>query len=105
MSIELDSFSRFTDTQPIIRSNKETFGLWSRPEELLPENLDDNEIITIAIDQRLAGRPDIIALEQYRSQYLEWIIIMFNRPLSILGWPRAGTTIQIPTERAVRRII
>jgi hypothetical protein len=101
MPIELSSFSRFQGSQPIVRNGKETFGLWVRSQAVNPAQLDQNKIQTIKIDQRLAGRPDIIANDLYGSPLLEWVVIMFNRPQNPLGWPPAGIIIRMPTRDVV----
>lgn len=92
-------------TEPIIHATHETFGLWKRPPGFSRVEFDESSLMMIEINQRLAGRPDIIATEQYGSPLFEWIVIMFNRPLNPLGWPLVGTVITIPTETAVHNII
>ena len=104
MAISLDSTSRFRETEPVIKDRRETFGLWNRPEQLIEENLNEEEMIRLVIDQRTAGRPDIISQEQYGTPFYDWIIIMFNRPQNTMGFPRAGTVIKIPTSAVVRRL-
>jgi hypothetical protein len=105
MPIKLDSTSRFTQTEPVIHNGREAFGLWKRPDALNPDMIDEDSIVMFPIDQRLAGRPDIIAQEQYGTPLLEWIIIMFNKPLNPLGWPKVGTVIRMPRRDVVARIL
>ena len=101
MAISLDSTSRFKQTEPVNKDGKETFGLWVRPEALKKENLNKEQIKILAITQANAGRPDLIAYDEYGSQYLDWIIIMFNRPLNTLNWPQAGLRIEIPIRSVI----
>jgi len=101
--IRIDALSRFTKTEMVVKDGIDTFGLWTRPEFLKKENLQEKDIITLSIDQKFAGRPDLIADVYYKTPLLEWIVIMFNRPLNTMGWPKAGTVIQIPSPIAVSR--
>lgn len=103
MSLEVDSLSRFKDTEALVKDNVETFGLWVRPDFLKPGNLKEEEIITISVDQKFAGRPDTISQEYYNTPYLEWVVIMFNKPLNTVGWPEAGSVIRIPVREQVIR--
>ena len=102
MSTNLNSFSRFRDTEPILVQNNTTFGLWVRPNFLQPGFLGQSDIINIKVDQSRAGRPDLISLDLYGTDEFDWIIIMFNRPLT-LNWPQVGIIIQAPTKDAVTR--
>ena len=101
--IRIDSLSRFRETETIHKDSVDTFGLWVRPAFLDERNLNEEDIIKVNIDQSRAGRPDLIANEFYETSLLEWIVVMFNRPLNTLGWPRAGTIIKIPSRTAVLR--
>lgn len=105
MSIETTSLSRFNQTEPVIRDGRTTFGLWVRPLAVDPNAIDEQDLITIKVDQQHAGRPDVIANEQYNTPYLEWVVTMFNRPLNPLGWPQAGLIIKIPSKQAISRLI
>lgn len=105
MPIQIDSTSRFLISQPIIHANHETFGLWRKPPGLDITQIDEHDISTILIDQNLAGRPDQIAVREYGTPLLEWVIVMFNRPLNPFGWPRVGDVIKIPSRSIIRNII
>ena len=96
MALDLPSTSRFTQTPIIIRNNKETFGRWVRPDFLDESLLNEDQIITISINSTLAGRPDVIADREYGSPFLEWVVVMFNRPKDTIGFPRIGTVIKLP---------
>ena len=103
MAITPGSFSRFLETDPVKKDGIETFGLWVRQDFLKREDLNEDDLITLNINQRFAGRPDLIALNNYGTSLLEWVVIMFNRPLNPLGWPLAGSVIQIPERSLVRQ--
>lgn len=103
MPITQNDLSRFKQTSPVILNGIETFGLWSRPSFVDPSTLQDEDIITMSIDQQHAGRPDLIAYEVYDTPALEWVIVMFNKPLNPLGWPFVGTVIKLPTKAAIVR--
>ena len=101
MSMQVDNNSRWKFSEPIVNNGKETFGRWTRPDFLIKENVPDNETMTVQVDQSLAGRPDLIALKYYKASTLEWVVIMFNRPLNPIGWPTAGTIIKLPSYNVV----
>ena len=101
MAIEVSSLSRFAQTDPIVLDNGvETFGFWRRPDFLKEENLREEQIETVFIDSTLAGRPDEISRLKYGTPFLEWVVVMFNRPKDTLGFPKIGTVIKIP-ERSI----
>jgi hypothetical protein len=107
MSIQLDSFSRFKDTQPIITDapvpggRVETFGLWKPPKFLTMPLDPQNDVMRIQVDARRAGRPDLIADDIYGSPSYYWVLITFNQPDRILGWPQNGLVIQAPVAQVV----
>ncbi len=101
MPIETSSFSRFTETEAIVRDGKENFGRWVRPDFLKPDLLAEEEIFTLFIDGAFAGRPDLIADDLYDSPFFEWVLIMFNKPKDTLGWPESGDTIKYPSRTVV----
>lgn len=101
MPIDTDSLSRFKFSESVIINGKETFGLWKRPDFMKIENVPDTEVSYFAVDQSTAGRPDLISQQFYRTPYLEWVVIMFNKPLNPIGWPKSGTVIQLPSSKIV----
>lgn len=105
MPIQTNSLSRFNQTDPVIRNGITTYGLWVRPLAVYRNAIDEQDLITIKVDQQHAGRPDKIANEQYGSPFLEWVVVMFNSPLNPIGWPQAGSIIKIPTQQAISRLI
>jgi hypothetical protein len=102
MPINTDSNSRFKFSESVIIDGKETFGMWKRPNFMKIENVPDTEVTYLAIDQSTAGRPDLISGLMYGTPLLEWVVIMFNKPLNPIGWPKAGTVIQLPSTSVVR---
>jgi hypothetical protein len=99
----MDTFSRFKNTPISIINGTRTYGRWVRPDFMNRSVLEDNQIQKIVINQSNAGRPDVIAYDLYGSDRLDWVIVMFNRPLNTLGWPIAGTVIEAPTRETVYR--
>ena len=103
MTISVDSLSRFKDTEVVSKDGALTFGLWDRLDFTNLDDLPEEDITTLQVDQRFAGRPDLIAEEIYGSSFLEWVITMSNRPLNPLGFPKAGTIIKFPKKGIVFR--
>jgi hypothetical protein len=103
MPIDVQDFSRFSDTPVVTKDGVETFGLWARPDWMVKENLDDTQIVKLSINSNYAGRPDRIAQDFYGTVLLEWVVVMFNRPQNTLGWPFLGSVIDLPIASIVNR--
>ena len=97
----ISSFSRFVDTEQIIVSGKETFGLWHVPNFINRDFLSDSQVGSLNIKADLAGRPDLISNKLYGTPYLFWVIIMFNKPQNPLNWPQSGSVIRFPVKSIV----
>ena len=95
MPIDLDSFSRFKETQPIIFDGKETFGSWKMP-QFLVQDIDELQIIRIMVTNGRNGRPDLIASDIYGSPQYFWVLIAYNKPKNPIGWPAVGEVIRAP---------
>ena len=87
--------SRFRFT-PLMRTaaGKDTYGRMVGFEKL--RNIPGSSYELYVVPNGLAGRPDLIALEFYGNQHLDWILVMTNRPSQPLHWPSIGETIKIP---------
>jgi hypothetical protein len=101
MAINLDTSSRFANSQPIVENGVATFGRWARPTWMNADNLDESSMIKVVIDQSNSGRPDTIANQYYGDPRLEWIVVLFNRPLEPIGWPQVGMVIKIPIRTVI----
>lgn len=99
--IQQDSLSRFYRVDPILFNGVSTFGKWPRPDWLKQELVNEQDILLFQVDQQYAGRPDLIAEHFYQTPFLEWVIVMFNRPLNPLGFPKAGSVIKILSRTVV----
>lgn len=99
-----DSFSKYKNMQPIKVDGKRTIGLWPEPEVF--SKLDENTDITYyKVTSVAAGRPDLISNTFYGSPYYYWILIAYNKPLDVIGWPTTGTIIKIPKRYAITSIL
>lgn len=102
MSIAISQHSRFQDSTAIVADGVETFGLMTKPFFLDPKNLDpDTQIISITITPDLAGRPWAIANKIYNSPVLDWVVVLFNKPLNPVSWPANGSVIKLPVPSVV----
>jgi hypothetical protein len=95
MALNNDPQSRFKLTQEVVRNNIETFGLLTKHAFLDP-NLPEADIIRITVSPAQAGRPWLIASDIYNSPFLDWVIVLFNRPINPVNWPAVGTVIKAP---------
>lgn len=107
MAIKLDSFSRFRETQPIVSDSPygggrmETFGLWKEP-SFLTQFLDPQlDLVHIKVDGSRAGRPDLIANDVYGSPSFFWVLIAYNKPKDVFGWPRINDVVLAPNSQLV----
>ncbi len=97
MAIELPSNSRFKLTEPVLtRDGKETFGVMTKF-----KFFDTKQYITIAIDARLAHRPDLIADKYYGSPSFFWVPLMYNNVRNPFQWPKIGDVIRLPVNSVV----
>ncbi|MEM3000617.1 MAG: hypothetical protein QXU32_00675 [Nitrososphaerales archaeon] len=101
MPIAKEPYSRFNLSEPILFNGEATFGMIKRYPFLDPANLSDNQIISVQVTPELAGKPWMIADKLYNSPILDWVIVLFNKPINPVNWPHAGTIIKAPTESVV----
>ncbi len=99
--------SRFTHDPIVLVSDPsnptvlvETIGAWRKPSWLITRP-PSNNVKTFVVTNDLAGRPDNISNQIYGTSELEWVLISFNDITDVFGWPKAGTTIEYPTESVV----
>lgn len=105
MTIEREPQSRFNLSTPIIFNGVETFGLLTQFPFLDPNNLQPSDIVTLTITPDLAGKPWAIANQLYNSPVLDWVIVLFNKPLNPVGWPTNGTVIKAPSNTVVLPLV
>jgi len=86
-------------TQKIKFNDILTYGTFQKPWFLESSNLSDNQILQIEMKQRYVGKPWMIAYDYYRNQYLDWIIINFdkNEIDELFNWPQMDDKVYIPT--------
>jgi hypothetical protein len=105
MTIEKEPQSRFNLSTPIMFNGVETFGLLTQFPFLDPNNLEPSQIQNITITPDLAGKPWAIANKLYNSPVLDWVIVLFNKPLNPVGWPKNGTVIKAPVVTVVLPLV
>jgi hypothetical protein len=94
--------SRFANSTPILTAGgQETFGIATKYDFMIRENLNDDQTQVLVVTARQAGRPDLIALDIYGDSNLYWIPLMFNRPDDMFNWPKNGEVIELPTPPTV----
>lgn len=101
----MDPQSRFALSTPIVFNGVETFGLTTSFPFLDPNNLKPSDIVTLTITSDLAGKPWAIAQQLYNSPVLDWVIVLFNKPLNPVGWPAKGTVIKAPSISVVLPLV
>lgn len=105
MSIAIDPHSRFKLSQPVVINGIETFGLLTKFPFLDPASIDDADIVKITVTPDMAGKPWAIANAIYNSPVLDWVIVLFNRPLNPVNWPPNGTVIRAPRQGLVLPLV
>ena len=91
--MELQAYSRFTQTEQVMFDGNETYGRWNSP--LGPAIY--NNLVLIVVNANYAGRPDLIANDLYGDDSLDWMLIAVNNATDALNWPNAGDTIKVPS--------
>lgn len=99
MSLELDMYSRFQETETTVFGGHEVFGRWKRPQLL--QALRPNQVSYYKVLSNRAGRPDEISRDFYGTTLLDWLIIAYNDAVQVLNWPESGTVIKIPNRTVV----
>ncbi len=95
MTLRVDDFSKYRETDTILQDGEEVFGRWVEP-DLLVRELGEDQFQVFVVNNTRAGRPDLIALEFYGTTQLDWFLIAFNKQRDVFNWPRAGDVIKIP---------
>lgn len=93
--------SRFGKSNPIMVDGFATFGMLTKYPFLNPANLTQEQVTKLTITPDLAGRPDQIAQKLYNSPVLDWVIVLYNKPLNPVGWPANGAVISAPVASVV----
>jgi len=103
MPFELESFSRFRNSEPVRLSGVDTFGLWSKPDVMRDLTID--QVTSYKVPNNRQGRVDLIATDFYGSPFYQWIIIMHNQPLNPIGWPKTGAIIEVPNIEVISSLL
>lgn len=84
--------SRYSLTDIINFKNKITYGLFKN----LPwiENASLENIGTFVVTTELEGKPDLISNSLYGTPDYYWVLILLNKPLDPLDWPKTGQVIK-----------
>lgn len=101
MSLSIDPQSRFGLSESIYNKGQETFGIMKKHFFLDINNLKEEDVLSIQITHDLVGKPWAIADKYYNSPVLDWVVVMFNKPLNPVNWPAAGAVIKIPSRDIV----
>lgn len=97
-----DSTSRFKLTKIVNYRGNNVPALMKRFDFL--DDLPNDRLMTLTIDGRLAGRPDLISNMLYGTTAYKWILFLFNNVINPFdGWPKVNTTIRAPSNTAVWR--
>jgi len=97
---ELGEFSRFINTDEVVVDGKETLGVW-QPPNFIKARPSDDQIGIFRVTNAVEGRPDLISQQLYGTPKLFWVLIAFNKIRNPLNWPKAGSTIEYPSESVV----
>lgn len=97
---QFDAYSRFRNTQSVLYNGSVTVGTWVPP-SYITTRPDESQISTFIVPHGMEGRPDLIANQLYNTPYLDWVLIMFNTPNEVFGWPKVGDAIEYPDESLV----
>ena len=98
----LEEQSRFQFQKQINLNGVVTYGSWVPPWFIQNKSaLTVDQVANFVVPVAYAGRPDNIAMLLYGSPLLDWVIVMFNKPLDVLNWPAVGEVIQYPIKQVV----
>lgn len=95
MGLNVNNYSRFSDTPTIIFKGNEVWGRWKR-NRFLTQQLTDDQLLTYIVPKNREGRPDLISQDVYNTTELDWLIISFNKANQVFNWPKVGTILVLP---------
>jgi hypothetical protein len=95
MALPLSQVSRYVKTPLVSFDGKETYTKWTQ-QGVFTTRPPENKITKYQVSQIEAGRPDLVALSVYNNSKFDWVIIAFNNPKSIFGWPKPLEVIEYP---------
>lgn len=88
-------FSRFKATQTITYEGSITYGVW-KPLKVLQKEYDTDDYKIYQVPSNFEGRPDLISDVMFKTPFLDWVLIAYNRVKEPFGWPRSNELIKIP---------
>jgi len=102
MPINPRSNSRFLLSNPILtRDGYETYGIATKPNFLIRENLEPSEIGHEIVTPKSVGRPDRLAETIYGDPNLMWILVIFNNVEDPFNWPVNNQIVEYPIKSVV----
>ena len=92
--------SRYKLTDIIRFKGQTTYGLFKSLSWIDNAIVDNISSFTVTTD--LEGRPDLISNALYGTQDYYWVLILLNKPLDPLNWPKTGQIIKTLSSAIIR---
>lgn len=94
---------KYDESQEIEFNQIRTYGTYKPQWFINSSNLEDGQIWEINMQHKYVGKPWLIAYDYYKNQYLDWIIIQFdkNEIDELFGWPTMEDRVFLPSPDVV----
>jgi len=84
--------TRYSAT-PIVEFNKRmVYGLYKEPVWIT--NAKKQDFVDFYVTSDLEGRADLISTILYNNPSYYWVLIVVNKPIDPMNWPKAGQVIK-----------
>lgn len=92
--------SRYSLTDIVNFKGQMTYGLYKPQPWIVNASLENIGSFTVTND--LEGRPDAISDLLYGTPNYYWVLVVLNRPLNPLNWPKAGQVIKVLSNEIIK---
>jgi len=91
--------TRYSATPVVNFNNKQVYGLYKEP--IWVSNIKKEDLVDFLVTSDLEGRADLISTMLYNNPNYYWTLIIVNKPIDPLNWPKAGQVIKTLSKQIV----
>lgn len=85
--------SRYSATLTVRFDDKMVYGLYKEPSWIT--NARKQDFTDFYVTNDLEGRADLISTILYNNPSYYWVLIVVNKPIDPMNWPKAGQVIKV----------
>ena len=91
--------TRYSATPIIDFNGKQVYGLYKEPQWI--SNVRREDLLDFVVSSDLEGRADLISKKLYNNPNYYWVLIVVNKPMDPLNWPKTGQVIKFVQKHIV----